>query len=172
MPAVMKGSSVAALIDSLLAAEKSLEGFPDWQAVGNGDEERLVLPVFVGSKSTDASVEIDAYPNAPVLRFRILLNVEKCVWRIDYTDFEPHVNPVDTFSTISPYSFTEPHFHSWSDNRRYCTQNSLPSKLKIARPIPPNLRSFDAVFRWFCGEVNIDQPASNMVYLPRRTRLI
>jgi hypothetical protein len=50
MPAVMKGSSVAALIDSLLAAEKSLEGFPDWQAVGNGDEERLVLPVFVWAR--------------------------------------------------------------------------------------------------------------------------
>lgn len=168
----MKGSSVAVMVDRLLAAEKSLQGFPDWQPIGNGDERRLILPVFLGAQSTDASVEIDAYPNAPVLRFRILLNVEKCVWRVDHTDYKLHVNPVDTFSTIEPYSFTEPHYHSWLDNRRFCTQSSLPSRLKIARPLPPNMRTFDAVFRWFCGEVNIAQPTSDMVYLPRRTRLI
>lgn len=168
----MKGSSVAALIDQTLAADKSVEGRPDWQRLGNGDEMRLVLPVFVGARSTDASVEIDAYPNAPGLQFRILLNVEKCVWRVDFTDYELHVNPVDTFTSITPHSFTEPHYHSWLDNRRYCTQSSLPSKLKIARPLAKNLRAFDAVFRWFCGEVNIAQPPSNMVILPSRTRLI
>lgn len=168
----MKGNSVAALIDSLIAAEKSLEGWPDWQRVGNGDELRLVMPLFVAGKSTDASVEIDAYPNAPCLRFRILMNVEKCVWRVDYTDYELHVNPIDTFRSLTPNSFTEPHYHAWLDNRRYCTQNSLPSKLKIARPLAPNLQSFDTVFRWFCGQVNIAQPPSSMVLLPGRTRLI
>lgn len=165
-------AGVAELIDRLLEADKTLDGEPDWRHVGNGDENRLILPLFVGARSTNASVEIDAYPNAPVLRFRIMLNVEKCVWRVDHTEYELHVNPIDTFRLITPKSFTEPHYHSWADNRRYCTQNSLPSRPKIARPIPTNIRGFDAVFRWFCSEVKIAQPPSGMVYLPSRTRLM
>jgi hypothetical protein len=168
----MAGQSVAALVDALIAADKTLEGQPDWRPAGNGDEQRLILPIFIDGTSTEASVEINAYPNAADLAFRVMLRVEKCVWRIDYTDWELHVNPVDTFSTIDPYSFTEPHFHSWADNRRYCTVASLPSRLKIARPLPARFRGFDAAFRWFCGEVNIAQPPSGMVYLPQRTRLI
>ena len=170
----MAGGSITALVDDLLSAEKTLQGVPDWRVVGNGEECRLVLPIFVDGRSIDASVEIDAYPNAPVLRYRVMLNVEKCVWRIDYTDYERHINPLDTFSQITPYSFTCPHYHSWLDNRRYATQHSLPRRLLIARPLPDHLpsKSFDAVFRWFCGETNIFQPPSDMVSLPNKTRLI
>ena len=167
----MAGQTVAALVDSLIAAEKMLGGEPDWRPAGNGDEMRLILPVFIGGTSTDASVEVNAYPNAATLAFRIMLRVEKCVWRIDHTDWEMHVNPVDTFTSITPNSFREPHYHSWADNRRFCSTSSLPSRLKIARPLPLKIRGFDAAFRWFCGEVKIDQPPSNMVSLPQRTRL-
>lgn len=168
----MSGGSVQALIDDLISVEKSLEGIPVWQPAGNGGEQRLVMPVFIKGRSSEASVEIDAYPNSPVLRFRIMLNVEKCVWRIDYTEYERHMNPIDTFEAITPYSFTEPHFHSWEDNRRYCTKSSTPKKLLIARPLPDQIRRFDAAFRWFCGELNISQLPSNMVELPPRTTLL
>jgi len=168
----MAGQNILALVDALIQAEKTLGGAPDWQQVGNGDEERLVLPIFVDGVSSNASVEIKAYPNSAILRFRVMLLVGKCIWRIDHTEYEQHVNPIDTFSTVTPPSFTCPHFHSWADNRRYCTSANLPSKLKIARPLETHHRSFDAVFRWFCGEVNIAQPHASMVYLPARTRLM
>lgn len=168
----MHGKPVAALVDELIAAEKTIEGEPDWRRVGNGDEQRLVLPLFVDGVSTNAAIEVDAYPNASSLQFRIMLRVEKCVWRIDYTDWERHVNPLDTISEIPTLSFKEPHFHSWKDNRRYCTMASLPSRLRVARPLSAGFRGFDAAFRWFCSEVNIVQPPSGMVYLPARTRLM
>jgi len=127
----MQGKSIAVLVDDLMAAEKTLEGEPDWRPAGNGDEMRLILPLFIKGASTNASVEINGYPNAESLAFRVMLRVEKCVWRIDHTDWELHVNPVDTFNQISPCRFTEPHFHSWADNRRYCTAASIPSKSLI-----------------------------------------
>jgi len=164
--------NIRALVSTLLAAEKTIEGTPDWRAAGNGDEMRLLLPVFVDGRSTQATVEIDAYPNAPVERFRIMLNLEKCIWRIDFNEYEQHLNPIDTWSEITPSSFREPHYHSWSDNQRYCTSSSLPKKLLIARPLPEKIRQFSSAFRWFCGEVKIAQPPSLMLSLPQRTKLL
>lgn len=164
--------NIRALVSELLAADKTLEGTADWRPIGRGDEVRLLLPVFIDGRSTQATVEVDAYPNAPVARFRIMLNVEKCIWRIDFTEYEQHVNPVDTWHEITPYAFREPHFHAWSDNERYCTANSLPKKLLIARPLPPKIRQFSAAFRWFCDKVKIAQPPSIMPNLPQRTKLI
>jgi hypothetical protein len=168
----MMGGNAQKLVDDLLQANKTLEGVPSWEKANNTEEYRLLFPVFVNGSSTDATVEIDAYPNASLLRFRIMFNIGKCAWRIDYTEYETHVNPADTFSSITPFRFTCPHYHSWEDNRRYCTNSAMPSRLKVARPLPDNIRQFDAAFRWFCGEINISQLPPNMVELPLRTTLI
>ncbi len=168
----MAGVDVKKLVDELLSADKTLEGVPNWEQSSNIQEYRLTFPVFIDGRSTEAFVEINAYPNAPSLRFRILFIIEKCVWRIDHTEYERHINPIDTFNNIQPSSFLCPHYHSWEDNRRYCTKSSLPKRLMIGRPLPENIKQFDAAFRWFCGKINISQLPSGMVELPLRTTLL
>jgi len=163
-------AGVGDLIDEMMAAEKSLGGVPKWQAAQRG-ELRLLVPLQIDGVSCGAHVEVDAYPNIDTLRFRVMIFAPKCVWRIDYTTGEPHVNPLDVPSDIDQGPFDQPHYHAWADNRRFCTQNSLPETLPVARLLPP-IRQFDATFRWFCGETNITQPPAGMVELPARTQLL
>ena len=163
-------ANVADLIDDLLAAEKTLGGTPTWQPVHRG-ELRLLVPLLIDGVGCGADIEIDAYPNVDELRFRVMIFAPKCVWRIDYTDGEPHVNPLEIAADIPQGPFDQPHYHAWADNRRFCTQNSLPDKLHVARILPP-IRQFDATFRWFCAETNIAQPPAGLIELPPRTQLL
>lgn len=168
----MAGEPIAQLIDAMIASEKTLGGSPDWRSAGNNAGEwRLRIPLFIEGESCGVDVEINAYPDSGTNHFRIMLNAEKCIWRIDFNHFETHQNPQDSWGAYG-VRFREPHFHSWAANRRYATHSSLPAKLKIAQPLPTTIRQFDTVFRWFCGEVNIVQPPVNMITLPGRTRLI
>lgn len=167
----MTGAPIAEIVDDLLRAEKVLAGVPDWHPQGHRGEHRLVMPVQIDGQGTACDLEVNAYPNIRDLRFRIMLRMPQCFWRVDYVDDEPHVNPFDTWSECHP-SFTEPHYHSWADNRRFATHAKLPDPLQVARLLPVEFRSFDATFRWFCAETNIAQPPSGMVYLPQRNRLV
>jgi hypothetical protein len=167
----MDGAPIAQLVDSLLGAQKSLAGDPDWREVGHRGEHRLVLPLFIGGRTCPLDLEINGYPNIRDLRFRIMLRMPQCIWRIDYVDDELHVNPPEDWPACG-VSFTEPHYHTWQDNRRFASHSQVPDPLLVARILPPQLRSFDGVFRWFCDETNIAQPPSSMVYLPARNRLV
>lgn len=170
----MAGEPIAELVDQLLAQEKLFGGIPAWQEVGFRGEHRLVIPLVDNlGASLPLKVEVDAYPNIQPLRYRILLFVDdtKCVWRVDFVDDELHVNPLDVGPDITTEPIEEPHFHSWNDNRRFSTHAALPTRLPVARIMPP-IRQFDAGFRWFCGEVNIHQPANGQIDLPPRTRLV
>jgi hypothetical protein len=164
-------AGVGELIDQMLAAEKTLGGVPSWQGAQRG-ELRLIIPLEIEAVSCGAHLEIDAYPNQDPLRFRIMIYSPKCIWRVDFTTGEPHVNPLDSPPDIPKRQFDRPHYHSWADNRRYCTQNGLPDRLSIARLVPDNLRSFDSTFRWFCGETRIAQPPTGLIELPPRTALL
>ncbi len=164
-------AGVATLIDDMIAAQKTLGGVPSWQPSGLRSEYRLVMPLEIDGVSCGAHVEVDCYPNIKELRYRIMIFAPKCIWRVDHWDRERHPNPLDVPPDV-PRGWVEgPHYHSWEDNRRYCTQNALPDRLLIARLMPP-IRQFDAAFRWFCGETNIEQPPAGLIELLPRTSLI
>lgn len=161
------------LIDDLLRAEKTLGGIPDWKSIGHRGEFRQIIPLLIDGVDTTAHVELNAYPFIlDELRFRIMIFAPKCVWRVDYVTDEQHLNPLDAPADAIAGLFSEPHYHSWADNRRFATANSLPDALPIARIFEPRIRQFDATFRWFCGETRIAQPPAGMIELPTRTRLL
>lgn len=161
------------LIDDLLRAEKTLGGIPDWRPVGHRGEHRQLIPLLIDGVDTSAHVELNAYPFIlDELRYRIMIFAPKCIWRVDYVTDEQHLNPFDCLAGIPQGLFCEPHYHSWSDNRRFAKANSLPDALPVARIFEAPFRNFDRAFRWFCGETNIGQPPAGMIELPTRTRLL
>ena len=166
-----RGPPIAELIDGLLASEKTLGGEPDWQDT-YFDEAKLMMPLLIDGVSVHADFVVLAYPLTGHSKFRLLLNAPRCVWRVDHVHDEPHVNSFDRPSDLEEYDFCAPHYHAWADNRRFSTHATLPDRLENARILPPGLRSFDSVLRWFCGETNIVQPLAGLITLPRRTSLV
>jgi hypothetical protein len=167
----MTGGTIAQVLDDLLRAQKAIVGAPDWKEVGHRGEHRLVLPLMIDNANCPADLELNAYPNIRDLRFRIMLRVPQCIWRIDYVDDEHHVNPLDCWDECGS-AFTEPHYHSWADNRRFAKPSTPPDPMPVARALPPQIRQFDAAFRWFCGETNIEQMQAGTIDLPPRSRLL
>lgn len=163
---------IAALIDDLLAARKTLGGVPDWQTGPYEGEERLLIPLRVDGVSSGADLIITGYPYVGHTKFRIMICAPQCIWRIDYVNDEHHVNSFNRPPDLIEYDFCEPHYHSWPDNRRFSTHNSLPNRLENARIMPADVRSFDSALRWFCGQTNIDQPQNGLIALPPRRRLL
>jgi hypothetical protein len=166
----MPAPRIAILIDKMLGADKTIGGVPDWKSVNHG-EHRLVMPLQIDGESSGALLEINAYPNIRELRYRVMILSPICVFRIDYVDDEPHVNPLGLGPYIPKGQFCEPHYHSWGDNRHLCTGNALPVRLLVAR-IFPRIRQFDAGLRWFCGKTKIAQPSAGLIQLPRRSALL
>lgn len=167
----MRNEPIVSVIDRLLAAKKTLAGAPEWSEVRFNGEARLVMPLSIGEQISSAVLEVNAYPNIRDMRFRIMVRLEQCLCRLDYVFDEPHVNPFDVWRDCGR-SFCEPHYHRWADNKRYATRLELPDPLRVARVLPPTIRQFDAAFRWFCSDLNIDQPPSGMIELPPRSRLL
>ena len=163
---------IVRLIDDFVAAEKTLSGRPDWEAVGQRGEQRLVWPLAVDGLSTGIDLELNAYPNIRDLRFRVMLRRTRCFARLDFVHDESHVNPRGLPNTYPKGLFAEPHIHHWKDNLQYSTHHQLPDRLPVAMVLPANVRNFDAAVRWFCGEYNISQPANDVIFLPSRTQLL
>ncbi len=169
----MPVSPVATLVDQLIAAQKAISGIPEWRHSEHDRRElRLISPLTIDGASTGAHIEIKSYPNSHDLRYRLLLIVEKCVYRVDHVNNEHHTNSFDRPSDLKEYSFCEPHYHAWQDNKRFCTKFSLPSELPNARLMPVTVRTFDSALRWFCGELNIEQPQTGLITLPSRVTLL
>src|SRR5260370_40388790 len=60
---------VANLVDRLLAADKRLQGVPQWRE-GNPGDMRIRWPLLVGSSvSEEAALHLTAFPESPELRF-------------------------------------------------------------------------------------------------------
>jgi hypothetical protein len=163
---------IAELIDDLLAARKTIAGLPNWIEAPYEWEERLLMPLHINGVSGGVDLIVTAYPHFGHSKFRIMICAPKCIWRIDHANDEPHVNSFERPLDLEETDFCEPHYHSWSDNRRFCTHGGLPDKLLNARKMPADVRSFDTSLRWFCGQTNIEQPVVGMITLPPRRRLI
>ena len=170
----MANQSLESLIDALLAAPKTLAGIPSWEATSWGvGEQRLLWPLYIDDRSCKMDLEINAYPSYgnSKEKWRIKLLMPKCIWRIDYDHDRLHVNSFNKPADLTETSFTAPHYHSWEDNKRFCTNGTVPDKLYNARIMPTNCKTFHNAFRWFCGITNIVIP-SPMIDLPPRTQFI
>jgi hypothetical protein len=154
----------------MLRGEKALLGYGMWQQ-GNRDgcHQWSRAVEFLG-ESRGARLEVKAYSQHETLKFRILLNEQRCIWRLDFAD-DGHVNPLS--APESPgQPVTGPHYHSWQDNRRYATSIALPRRLRNARILPAYIQSFEAAFRWFCDEVKISIKTTDVPELPERNGLL
>lgn len=167
----MATPQIVAIIDDLLAAQKTLGGAPAWRDMGHHGQHRLVMPLMLNGESTGADLEIGAYPNREPLRFGIAIRQPKCIWRLDYSDSDVHTNSLNAPPDISGIQIIGPHYHAWADNRRFVTGNSLPKTLKNARIFPENIKSFEVAFEWFCVQTNVTIPPPGTIELPVRTEL-
>ena len=149
-----------------------MDGIPDWRDGPYGGEMRMVMPLRINDVSTGGELLVTAYPLIGHSRFRVMLILQKCVWRVDHVNDEPHINSFDRPADLAEFDFCEPHYHAWADNRRFCTHLSLPEQLENARLMPQHVRTFDTTLRWFCGQTNIEQPPPGVIALPPRTRLL
>lgn len=166
------GPTAAELVDRLLAAKKSLVGKATWQETGDPRELRATWPVMVGDEvPPGVTLVVNYYPNSNPPRFTISLNAPRSVARIDWGEDGGHTNSLLRPNEL-PAVVVGSHYHAWEDNRRFCTAHTLPSELPNARELPDNVRSFHNAFRWFLGEVGIDQPANDLIEPPRRSTLL
>jgi hypothetical protein len=169
----MSAQPITEFIQRFLAARKTMGGEPEWNPDPYDDRaQRVTLPLQIDGLSTNANISVVYYPYYPTLRFRILICTTRCIWRLDHVHDEPHINSFNKPRDLKEHSFAEPHYHSWDDNKRFCTKFSLPDRLENARITPAGVRTFDSSLRWFCGETNVAQPATGEIELPRRTRLL
>ena len=168
----MANTPVAELITVLLAANKTMYGEPSWQDDPDAGHSRILVLLRIDGESTLADLTIMAYPLEGHNKFRIMINAPKCVWRVDAVSNEPHVNSLDRPPDLEDHVICEPHYHAWVDNKRFCSERSLPNSLLNARILPTEVRSFDNALRWFCGQTNIAQPAHGLISLPPRTRIL
>jgi hypothetical protein len=165
-------SDVRDFVDALLGARKVLAGVADWQPDAVEGVFRYVRAVeYQGEIAGELTVK--AYPRRPTLRFRIILTVGRAIWRLDYSFGDaPHVNSHNRPADLTGEPITEPHYHSWADNRRFAKANALPARLHNARILPKRIRRFEQAFRWFCAQTNIQLTSHDIPDLPKSDRLL
>lgn len=161
------------IVDALLAAEKRLTGEGEWQSDREG-VKRFIRAIEREGEVTPLELVVKAYPRLPQPRFRIVLTIGRAIWRVDFTD-ELHTNPRNhgRLDIDPPMTAIQgPHYHSWADNRRFATATSLPERLRNARLLPDNVRSYESTLRWLCGATNIALGMGDVPDLPTRDTLI
>ena len=158
-------------VDAFLAAEKSLPRAGVWAQVNRADELRMRLPVEIdGEVSQSFVVEMIVAPNAIQPSLRIVILYGPCIFRLEMTS-AGHQNSFNRPADLP--SFVEgPHYHGWTDNRRFARANRLPKDLDNARILPNSVVSFDDAFRWFIEETGFDFPSWGPPEWPQRTGLI
>ena len=165
--------SISQVVTDLLAARKTLAGHASWQDTNDLGEVRATWPVMVGDEiPPGVTVAVNYYPDAKPPRYSISLNAPKSVFRVDWEEDKKHTNSFKRPSDLAESEIRGPHCHTWLDNQLFCTAHSLPDELLNARYLPDNLRGFENVFRWFLGQVGIDQPANDLIGPPRRSKLL
>lgn len=160
------------VVNAFLDKGKTLAGIGGWQRDAHERTYRWVRPVEVEGELPGFDLTVKAYPRSRALKFRIVLAYGKAISRLDYANDTPHINSWDRPADLDLGPITGPHYHSWKDNRRFATANSLPSSLPNARILPENFRSFESAFCWFCGETRITIGSLDMPILPKPDTLL
>lgn len=166
----MANPDVRRLMDAMLEADKTLSGTNFWKPDEDGDAQRWIGVIEVAGELPGVTLVVKAYPRAPTLKFRIMLNSGKCIWRLDY-DHDGHMNSLKS-PAHAGLLLEGPHYHSWADNRRLATANSLPSRLRNARLLPQGIKSFNSAFRWFVQETKIQISTIDTPDLPKTDTLL
>ena len=171
----MADTSLAVLVDGILAANKTLAGIPSWEPSPRNDaDRRLVWPLRINDTpcGTLEAVAFPFYGNSKEQWKIMVITADHCVSRLDFNPEAVHTNPLNLPSELQGKIIWGPHYHAWADNRHLCTASSLPVKISVARLIPSNIRTFQNSLRWFCGENNIELPTGPLVDLPPRETLL
>jgi hypothetical protein len=166
----MSAPDIRTLMDAVVAADKTLAGTNYWKPDEDGDAHRWIGVIEVAGELPGVNLVVKAYPRSPALKFRIMLNAGRCIWRLDY-DHDGHLNPLNAPGDPG-ILIREPHYHSWADNRRLATVNSLPRRLRNARLLPAGIRSFNSAFRWFVQQTNIQISSLDTPDLPKTDTLL
>lgn len=160
------------IVDGFLAAAKRLVGMPPWRPDGPHGKKRLSFRITIGDEISGPTLVVKAYPNNPDLRFRLVLAMEERIWGLDFVDETEHINPLVELDGVPRGEISGPHYHTWIDNRYLAHHNSLPKKLRVARPLSPKIRRFDQAFHWFCDETKLAFEEHQLPSLPERDRLL
>jgi hypothetical protein len=162
-------------LDAFVAARKTIAGVVEGYNWGPGyspGERKAIFPLEVNGELVEgARFEVVGFPESPLLKFRLSLCFNAAICRLDYTD-ETHANTRRVTGDGLLAAVHGPHYHSWSLNRRFFRGASSAPQLHNAEAFtgPSN---FDSILRWFCGQVNIDQPpGGHFIALPQRERLL
>lgn len=138
---------------------------------GNRDGEyRMVLPIEVAGEIGNFELQLISAPDSAEPGLRIVLRYGRAFWRLCMAHYE-HVNSFNRPADL-PAVVSGPHHHSWHDNRMMGPPGSLPTKLRNARALPPEITTDELAFRWFLAQVNIEDPDWDMPEWPKRTRLL
>nr|RAV91175.1 hypothetical protein DBT53_11535 [Aerococcus mictus] len=168
-------ANLVAAVDAFLKAPKRIIGAdsaPVWRDGFSPAEVEMKYPLEIEGEMRGASLMVVGFPRERALKFRLGILFPAMVCRVDFTD-EVHANTLMVPTDGIPGIVKEPHYHSWSLNRRFFRAMSKPPKLHNAEPLPCAGRSFDAVLRWFCTDTNIEAlPPGHMIELPKMERLL
>jgi hypothetical protein len=113
-------------VDAFFAKGKILAGTGDWRRSQNDNAMGWVRPIEVEGEILGFDLTVKAYPLVRSLQFRIVLAYGKAIWRLDYANDDPHYNSFDKPHDLGIGPICGPHYHSWQDNRRFATAQSLP----------------------------------------------
>jgi len=159
-------------VDDLLSEQKTIVGIGVWSGGHRVNEQRMALTLAIEDTTTNLDFIIKAFPNEQDLKFTILLNFSRCIWRLCYSDNTGHVNNLNRPVHLPPGPFNSPHFHSWEDNRHINTSGGLPRNLLYANFLPPDLTGFADCFLWFCEQTRIRVGKNQTPILPPADRLL
>ena len=166
-------SDLLAALDTFVAARKRLAGIHgpvNWVTGHNRYERRTHFPIEIdGELLEQARFEVTGIQR-PGIQFRLSLCYNAAVARLDHTD-ETHPNTLRQYGDGLPAEVTGHHYHSWPLNRRLFRGLRKAPELGLAEPFESR-GSFESNVRWFCQELNIEQPdGMNLIELPPREYL-
>lgn len=163
-------------IDAFIAARKrivSADFQSRWEETRIPDERIMKWPLECdGEVLPGAMFAITGNPRRRDILFaRLHIFCPATVCRLDYTD-ETHPNTLSGQAMGLPPLVEGPHYHSWRLNRRFFNDFGEPTRLLDAESFTGNYQTLDAILRWFCADLNIDQPPpGHRIELPRLERL-
>ena len=166
-------AEIVRALDGFVIARKRLAGTdgPVSWVPGHSRYERVArFPIEVNGELIEgARLEVVGLLTQGI-QFRLSLCYSAAIARLDYTD-ETHPNARREERDNIPHEVSGPHYHSWPLNRRLFRAGGTVTQLELAEPFTTR-GNFDSNLRWFCQDLNIDQPdGRHVIELPRREDL-
>lgn len=174
---MLKLDELLLALDQFVRADKRLlgtDGPTTWGPGHNTNELRTHFPIEIGGEAFEgARFEVVALIGPVVIgiQYRLTLCYNAAIARLDFTDeYHPNTHRID--SENLPIYVKGHHYHSWAKNRRFFKGETKAPELRNAE-LFMDKGSFDSNLRWFCKELNINQPdARHVIELPRKERLL